>query len=168
MSIITQGLKTCYKPDTEHDKERGGPPLLKCTETSKQADNFNRVLQNRKLQDVMGTKEGAWKETVTGGLKHISGTELEHLGMNNVFKCIETYRKTESIQPLMHSPTHHPSIITHLPIQEENIQLPHSLRYSQGNPALIDPLSVCVAHLPLPLLVFLLMWSSPPSMQLSQ
>lgn len=116
----------------------------------------------------MGTKEGAWKETVTGALKHISGTELEHLGMNNVFKCIETYRKTESIQPLMHSPTHHPSIITHLPIQEENIQFPHPLRCSQGNPALFDPLSVCVAHLPLPLLLFLLMWSSPSFMQLSQ
>jgi hypothetical protein len=35
------------------------PPLLKCTEKERKADDFNRALRNRKLQGAMGTQ---WRE----------------------------------------------------------------------------------------------------------
>lgn len=75
---------------------------------------------------------------------------------------LTAWRLTERQGLYIYLPTHHPNVVAHLPLQEENVQFPHTLRCSQGNPALFDSLPVHLAHLPLPLLVFLLMCSSPP------
>lgn len=55
----------------------------------------------------------------------MSDTGLEHLEMNNVFKCKETRRETGLMPPSTHLPTYHPSIATDSSFQEENTQLPY-------------------------------------------